>query len=193
MFFTIASLAILGVLINILAGIDLSADAGWVSFELLKHIVFAALLLIGLAIVVIRSSKETSMDDRPAPWVLYAMLAGLAVFLIHNMIDFSFFETGAMLLFMMIGGAVLGARSPGAVGCARIADRDRGVFDTADHVAGRRDFPRRAINRGGNRAYAGDNAVRRQEYTLAAENYHAAFTNAPVRNADYAMRTAGGH
>lgn len=191
MFFTIASLATLGVVINILAGIDLSADAGWVSFELLKRIVFTALLLIGLAIVVIRSSKDASMDDRPAPWVLYTMLAGLAVFLIHNTIDFSFFEIGPMMLCMMIGGAVLGARSPSAAGLRKRTPVAIAAFSTlllAWLVA--LIFLAVPLIEAENRAYAGDNAVRRQEYTLAAENYHAAFTNAPVRNADYEIRAA---
>jgi hypothetical protein len=191
MFFTIASLATLGVLINILAGVDLSADAGWVSFELLKHILFAALLLIGIAIVVIRSSKDTLMDDRASPWVLYAVLAALAVFLIHNTIDFSFFEIGPMLLFMMIGGAALGTRSPSAAGLRKRTSIAMAAFSTllvawlAALI-----FLAVPLIEAENRAYTGDNALRRQEYTLAAENYHAAFTNAPVRNADYAMRAA---
>ena len=46
------------------------------------------------------------------------MLAGLAVFLIHNLIDFSMFEIGPMMLFMLVGGAVLGVRSPSAAGLA---------------------------------------------------------------------------
>src|SRR5262249_40406635 len=50
------------------------------------------------------------LDDRPAPWLLCAMLAAAAVFLIHNLLDFSIFEPGPMCVFAMLIGAVVGAR-----------------------------------------------------------------------------------
>src|SRR5207248_9648263 len=143
----------------------LSGDAGCVSCGLLKRMVFAALLLIGRAIVVIRSTRDTSMDDRPAPWLLYAMLAALAVCLIHNTIDFSFFEIGPMLLLMMIGGAVLGVRSPSAAGLRKRTPVAIAAFSTllvAWLVA--LIFLAVPLIEAENRAYAGDNALRRQEF-----------------------------
>jgi tetratricopeptide (TPR) repeat protein len=188
---TIASLSVLGVVIKLIAGVDFTSDPGWVTLELLRHAVYAALLLIGLALVVVRSTKDTSLDDRPMPWGLYGMLAGLAVFLIHNTIDFSLFETGPMLLFMLIGGAVLGARSQSlagvrkrnAVAIAAFVTLLIGWFLAAIFVA----VP---LAQAEGRAHDGDDAYRKHDFAQAAQDYQAAFIAAPAKDPDYAVRAA---
>ncbi len=191
MFVTIAAISLLGVAINILAGTDLSADASWVTFELLRHAVYAALILIGLAIIVVRSTKQTSLDDRPAPWLLYTMLAALAVFLIHNTIDFSLFETGPMMLFMLIGGAVIGVRSPSAAGARKRTAIAICAFSAsllAWLIAGI--FIAEPLMQAEDRAHAGDVAYHKHNFSEAAEHYEAAFTTAPAKDPDYAARAA---
>ncbi len=103
-----------GILINVLASVDFSVatpDRGWfVLLELFKRLLFFGLLLIGYALVTLRSSQEAHLDDRPAPWIVWSLITGLAIFLVHNLIDFSLFEPGPMCLFAMLLGAALGAR-----------------------------------------------------------------------------------
>jgi tetratricopeptide (TPR) repeat protein len=41
------------------------------------------------------------------------MLAGIATFLVHNLIEFSIFESGSLFLFAMLSGAALGIRLQG--------------------------------------------------------------------------------
>jgi tetratricopeptide (TPR) repeat protein len=111
MMFFIAAGAIL---INIFSSIDFSlsgADSQWlVLLEMLKRVLFLLLLILGMAIVLLRSSQQAQADDRPAPWILWAKIAAIAIFLIHNLVDFSFFEPGPMCLLAMLSGAALGIR-----------------------------------------------------------------------------------
>jgi O-antigen ligase len=191
MFATICSLSVLAVLVKILAGIDLSADASWVAYEIIKHIVFGMFLLIGIAIVVVRSSKDASIDDRPSPWILWAMLAALAVFLIHNAIDFSLFEPGSMMLFMLVGGAVLGVRSPSLAGQHKKTPIVIGAFSLATLcwiIAGI--FVVVPLADAEGNSHAGDDALRQGNDRLAADRYQAAFLRCPVKNSDYAVRAA---
>jgi tetratricopeptide (TPR) repeat protein len=44
------------------------------------------------------------------------MLVALAIFLLHNVIDFSLFEAGPMMLFAFLTGSVLGVRQPSVAG-----------------------------------------------------------------------------
>jgi hypothetical protein len=43
--------------------------------------------------------------------VLYATLASLVAFMVHNLIEFSLFEPGPMFLFALLAGSALGMRS----------------------------------------------------------------------------------
>jgi len=121
---TIFSIAIIAITVNIFASIDLTTD-GWLVFlELLRRMLFACALVMGLSAAALRlpvprgeklpaGELDFELDDRPAPWVLYAMLAALATFLIHNLIEFSLFEPGPLCLFALITGSALGVRRAG--------------------------------------------------------------------------------
>ncbi len=119
------------------------------------------------------------------------MLASVGVFLIHNTIDFAWFEVGAMMLFAMIGGAISGVRAPSAAGKKKRTPIAIGAFAAmlvawivaAIWIA----IP---VTNAEARSAAGDDAFRQKNYQLAAENYAAAFENAPVRNSDFALRAA---
>ena len=112
----IAAIALLTIIINIIISIDFTVNDSYATFELFKRVMYLCLLIVGFGVVMITGAKNPSPDQRPAPWILYAMLASIGVFLIHNLIDFSFFEVGAMMLFAMIGGAISGVRAPIAAG-----------------------------------------------------------------------------
>ncbi len=73
------------------------------------------------------------LDDRPAPWVLTGIRLGLGLFLLHNLIEFSLFEPGAMFLFALLAGSALGIRlvqrsgdSPASPGAVRGRPASRG-------------------------------------------------------------------
>jgi tetratricopeptide (TPR) repeat protein len=113
---TIAIIAGLGLLINIVASLDFTADKGYVIFEVLRKLSMFALLLIGASVAAIKSLQAPELDARPAPFLLYAMLMALGIFLVHNLIDFSLFEPGAMMTFAFIAGSALGVRTPSVAG-----------------------------------------------------------------------------
>lgn len=96
--------------LNCLVSIDWSMGGAWITLELFKRLMFFLALLAGLAVVALRSWKQQDLDDRPAPWVLYAILVGLGLFLLHNLIDFSIFEPGPMFLFALLAGGALAVR-----------------------------------------------------------------------------------
>lgn len=110
-------IASLGIGLNILFSVDLAQDISWVFLETLKRLLYLALILTGLIVVSFRSFDRQEIDDRPAVWIRRGILVALAVFLLHNVIDFSFFETGPMWIFMLLGGAALGTAgdSPAAI------------------------------------------------------------------------------
>lgn len=85
--------------------------------ELIKTTLFAVLLLGGLVIATVRrTTGQPVADDRSAPFTLYAVLAGLLGFLLHNGFDFPMAETGPLFLFLLLLGALLGLRHPGVAG-----------------------------------------------------------------------------
>jgi hypothetical protein len=93
-----------------LVGIDWQQRSAWIILELFKRAVFLILLVGGLGIATLRSMQRQELDDRPAPWLLAAMLFGLGLFLLHNLIDFSMFEPGPMFVFALLTGSALGMR-----------------------------------------------------------------------------------
>jgi tetratricopeptide (TPR) repeat protein len=60
--------------------------------------------------VIARTLADVEVDERPSPWVLYGILVGLGVFLLHNLVDFSLFEAGPMFLFALLAGSAVGMR-----------------------------------------------------------------------------------
>ncbi len=121
----ILSLACVGVCsvgINLLASVDFGSSTAYVFLEIMKRGVFLACILAGVALASLRSARDSGkqiapgqlefeIEDRPAPWMLYAIVIGLGMFLIHNLIDFAWFESGPMFLFALLAGSALGMRS----------------------------------------------------------------------------------
>jgi len=102
--------------LNVLASVDFESDPGYVFNEILRRVAMYALLLIGASVAAVRSFERSELDARPAPVLLYAVVVALAVFLVHNLIDFSLFEPGPMMAFAFIAGAALGVRQPSVAG-----------------------------------------------------------------------------
>ena len=98
----------LGVAMSAVATIDFSANV----LDSLVLLVQPLLLLLAIVLCGIagcmRSSSDWAADDRPGPWVFATVVVGLGLFLLHNLIDFGWFEPGATCAFMTLAGAALG-------------------------------------------------------------------------------------
>lgn len=121
---TVGAIAVAAIGLNVLASIDFTTD-GWAIFlELLRRALFLCALALGLTVGALRQPRERDprlkagevdfeLDRRAAPWVLYAILAALGTFLVHNLIEFSLFEPGPLGLFCLLAGSALGIRQQG--------------------------------------------------------------------------------
>ena len=97
-------LAVLGGLLFGMAVIDRSQDSSFFWFEVFSRLVWFVTLSAGVLIAAMKP------DSRSAPWIFYAILASIAAFLIHNLIEFSFFEAGPEMIFALLAGSALGMR-----------------------------------------------------------------------------------
>lgn len=189
----VVAVAVVGVSLNALSSIDFDQMAAYVTMELIERVAGLILLVTGALVVVLRSSQDTSADDRPAPWVLYAVLVALGLFLLHNLVDFSLFETGALFLFALLAGAALGVRLPEAP--ARPANRVPAIalvtgtlvwLVAAGALAG-------PVVLAEELAHEADGMIRRarsgNDLVRASEELEGAFDLVPY-NADYAYRRA---
>jgi O-antigen ligase len=157
--------------------------------ELCKLALFAALLAGGLLIGSVRSSETFLLDNRRARWLVGGTALGLLVFLLHNMVDFALFETGITFLFMALLGASLGVRktgntprnTPAAIGALAASAAVFLAFVLLIVVPTLQAESRAAEAR----ALLAKNLPER-----ATTEYRAAFTAAPVANADYLLQAA---
>ncbi len=182
-------LAAVATVLTVIAAVDFSMQWQYGFIEVLKRSLYMLLLMIGLVVGTLRSTRVQAADDRPAPLLLYAVLVALAVFLVHNLVDFSLFETGPMFVFALLAGAALGAR----LGDARSMSRPLvlvalgigltlwlgGALGLAAPVIIAEGEARRA-----------DEEVRTSNPAPAAERLRRAFETMWVPNGDYAYRAA---
>jgi hypothetical protein len=89
---------------------DLSQSPSELIFKSGLRLAFGAVLLIASVLAAARSLRDGICDDRPAPWILWGMLVGLGMFLVGNLVDYSLFESGPLIVFAMVAGSVLGMR-----------------------------------------------------------------------------------
>ena len=202
----LVTLAAGALVLSLLAGVDLGFASGggpagpaYVFLRMLERVVGAGIVATGLAVIATRvaaTPQRVVLDDRPAPWVLYGLLAGLGVFLLHNFVDFAMFEVGPMFLFALLAGSALGIRGAGDA---------PGAGTTAAPVPGRRRvIPFAALSAlwliaavtlavpvlsAEGHAHDGDAYLRARRPADAARAYHAAADAVPY-NADYASREA---
>jgi tetratricopeptide (TPR) repeat protein len=175
--------------ISILAAVDFSQQWQFGFIEVLKRLLYMLLLMIGLAVGTLRSPRDPSIDARPAALLLYAVLVALGVFLVHNLVDFSLFETGPLLAFAMLAGAALGVRLDGSRGVTR---RTTGAVLVVGALA----WLVAALGVAApvviaeHEAQAGDDALRAGSPAAAAAHFRRAFEAAWFGNGDYAFRAA---
>ena len=180
----------LALVINVAASVDFLANGALAFLETCKRVLYVCLLFAGGLLVAIRSTKRQELDGRPAPWVLYACLIGVATLLVQNLVDVSLFEAGPLMLFALLVGAVIGVRAQAtteratrpvvaavSLSAAALAWAAAALFVVVPVVVAQ------------GHADAGDVDVRYGRTKAAASQFRAALREVPF-NADYAFRAA---
>jgi O-antigen ligase len=190
-FLACAAVAAAGVLINTAASVDFDHSTAFATIELFRRGVFLIVLVCGMSVAGLHvRDQQLSPDEGPAAWVLYGVLVGLGVFLLHNLVDFSLFELGPMFLFALLAGAALGMRLPIALphsqrrrlaAAALAAGAVVWIVAAAVRVA--------PIAAAETDAHAGDAEFARGAATQAGGRLEEASRRMPT-NADYAIRAA---
>jgi hypothetical protein len=187
---SIALVALLGPLLNAIVAIDWSQPGSFLVLEVFRRVLAVGLLFVGLMAATAHGGDARSLDERPAPWVLYGVLVGLGVFFIHTLMDFVLAEPGPLTLFAVLLGAALGVRTPSVAGArprrgVAIAAVSIGVvawlvavFAVVIPVADAEDQATRA-----------NDALRQNRADLAAGLFRGAYQTLAY-NADYATRAA---
>jgi O-antigen ligase len=194
-----AAVALVAAGLSVLATVDfgfmtVGGDAGpaYVLLRVLERCVGAGIALAGIWVATTRSVEDPTLDDRPAPWVMYAIAAGLGVFLLHNLVDFAMFELGPMFLFALLAGAALGPRQGdvSATPAPSTATRRFAPLAVGGAIwfvaAGVLALP--VLIAEGNAA-AGDEHLRRGQLGAAVQAYRAAAGAVPY-NGEYWFRAA---
>jgi O-antigen ligase len=188
----LTSLAAAAMAVNMVCSIDFGQDISWVFLEVLKRALYFALIVMAMVLVSFRSAQRQELDDRQAPWMLTALLVALGIFLLHNTIDFSLFESGPMWVFMMMSGAALGI-SIEREGSPRASSRATPKMAVAAIsvlwvVAGLMLVVPIVIAE--SRAQASDDALRSNNPQVASQLARSAYETLPVSNSDYLYRAA---
>jgi len=116
---SLVAIAVGAAFLNLVVSTDWEQDSAWLILQTVGAVVGGFLLFVGLVVGAARSIRSGELDDRPAPWVLRSMQVGVGIFLLHNLIDFSLFETGPLMLFCFLTGSVLGVRWPSVAGATK--------------------------------------------------------------------------
>jgi O-antigen ligase/tetratricopeptide (TPR) repeat protein len=191
---TVVAVLATGFVLNVLATVDFgfmsaggSEGPAYVFLKLLERAAGAILVLVGMFATITRALPEADVDDRPAPWVLYGILTGLGVFLLHNLVDFSLFEAGPMFLFALLAGSALGMRQEANAPAAprRVTLIMAAIAPVAWLVAAAALAAPVLIAESS--ADAGDEAVRTSRFEQAIQAYQDAAATVPY-NGEYSFR-----
>lgn len=187
---TFVFIASIGLVINLFCSVDYGADALYALNETLRKVILFAALMLAAALAALTSLRDPALDGRPAPLLLYALLVGLGIFLLHNLIDFSLFETGPMMLFALLAGSVLGVRHPSVAGKKRNTPAAAAALGAAAIAfllfAGFVYIPTATAEDAAESARLALNTRRPMEASRLLDQ---AYTHQPL-NADYAYRSA---
>lgn len=192
--FAVAAIAVVGIVGTTLVNVNFSQGLADVSLELMRRLLFGLVLVAGSMVVAMRSPHQTTVDNRPAPWIYYGIVIALALMLIHNLIDFSFFEPGPMLMTLLLCGVGLSAAAR-ETSVDAPPRRGLAVLGLAVAIFGWIAFVLTIVGPvvgAEQEAAVGDNAVRANQPRIAAQDMRETFFTIPY-NADYAERAATGY
>ncbi len=100
---------IAGMLLAMIAVTDFALIDWNSAIELLKRLLYLCVCVIGGALIALRSMEHQQIDSRPAPWIRAGMVIAILIFLVHNLIDFSMFESSAMFIAALLIGTAWGS------------------------------------------------------------------------------------
>ncbi len=172
-----------------IVGLDWSQSAAFLSLEMLKRLLFFLLLVLGAALAALGDVRSPSVATGPAPWLRRGLAAAVAMFLLHNLIDFSFFEVGLMSLFIMLGGALLGSSLPQTAARSRWRERVVAIGAAAAWLGfvGAMVVPNSLAEQASHEA---DELVRSGRPLAAASGYDMAFDRSLPHDSEQAFRAA---
>jgi O-antigen ligase len=188
----IGAMIVLSLLIGSLASLDFSLPVDAWLFELLKRVLFAILLSLGLLLAALRGGKQIEIDQRPAPLLSASLSIAALLLLLHSTIDFALFENATTLMFVVLVGSAIGLRWPSHAGAKRRTKVARVALVVA-LVAwlGVAVFIVWPVSSAEDAAWRADQSARNRRLPEAIALYEQAFDAAPVSNADYLARAAG--
>lgn len=111
----------LGILLNVGFSIDFNQPGAYLTLEIFRRLLAAGLLVIGLLGATVRAGHSETVDARPAPWLLYGLLAALGAFFVHSMMEFVLAEPGPLTIFSVLLGSAIGLRTTWGVAPAPAA------------------------------------------------------------------------
>lgn len=171
---------VLGMGLNFVAGEDFSMGQDWLILSALGVVGMGLAMIVGMWWVLGEGEKQTT------PWVRRGLAAGLAIFFVHNLLDFSWSEPGPLALAALMAGSLVGGNEKtgsekrglawlglGGMGLAWVAMWGVAVWVTVAEQKG----------------VEADEKLRTKSVLAAAERYAQAFEWMPI-NADFAYKEA---
>lgn len=188
---TIGVILVGGIGLNMLSAIDWTQSGAFLILESFRRLLYLGLATVAMVAVTVTGSRRSQeIDDRPGEWMLQAAVVALGAFFVHTMMDFVLAEPGAMTLFGVLLGSVLGVRSPTVAPTTRRRGLAIGtligatvawlvaIFAIVIPVAEAEQS-----------AHDGDDAIRRAQFDRASGSFRSAFERVGY-NADYAFRAS---
>lgn len=182
-------IAVIATVVTTVVAIDFGQDPMHVLTEMMRRAMYG-LLLVGTAVVLTAADlQHPRLERRSAEVLLLAVTCGLVVFLLHNCIDFSIFETGLFYLFVTLASAAVAMRLGEPKGEGRGA-----LVMLLGFVAMAIGFAVVVVApvvQGGLAARRGDELLVAQKPMLATREYAQAYEGtAWLHNAQYLLRQA---
>jgi O-antigen ligase len=101
-------IAVLATIVGLAATIDFDFPLFDQLWGTLPWLIYGLVLLFGSVAGSLLEPTTESIDPRPAKWIYTCLATGLGLFLVANMIDFSWREPGALMTFAGLAGAAVG-------------------------------------------------------------------------------------
>lgn len=103
-------IALIATVVTTIAAVDFSQDAWHALTEVMRQAMYGLLLVGTAAVFAAADLQRPKLERRRADLLLLGVICGLAIFLLHNFIDFSLFETGLFYLFVTLAAAAVAVR-----------------------------------------------------------------------------------
>lgn len=187
----IGTMVVLSLLTSTVASIDFAMPVDAWLFDLIRRVLFAILLALGLLLAALHGGQRVEIDQRPAPLMAASVSIAVGLLLVHSTIDFALFENATTLLFAALLGTAIGLRWPSHAGGKRRTNVARSALAAATAawlLAGL--FVAWPVASAEDSAWRADEAARNRRLPEAIALFEQAFDAAPVGNADYLARAA---